>query len=255
MAEWTGRAAWRWVSWVKSVSSARPGPAQIFPRSPRLCNIHFADVFPRRMRVSSHKNERSPSLPASDRSSGNQPLATAPQSLFLSPCWVSGSVTSRSAGPTPGLAPQQAANRVLNALVNCGLELLSWGASTGIKTGGLLASVWDCLPVACVSTQCLREKNEVMRLHCLLTFQAEGGRVRLPSGLIVFAWKRRYSVWANKNSASELNFNESTFICTALNHNWRRLKGLCSIRRKQTGLPKQASFRPWPGKAFLCWHT
>lgn len=41
--------------------------------------------------------------------------------------------------------------------------------------------------VAGVSTQRLREKNEVMRSQCLLAFQAEGGRVRSPSGLIVFA--------------------------------------------------------------------
>lgn len=172
------------------MSSARaPGPAQLFPRSPRLCNIHFADVFPRRMCVSSRKNEKSPSLPASHHGSGKQPLATAPQYLFLSRRFQQGRE------PRPGIAggcKQGAKCAVCWTSVEWSRSVLWRGASTGVKTGGLLASVWDRLPVTGVSTQCLREKNEVMRLHCLLTFRAEGGGVRSPSGLIVCARKRLF---------------------------------------------------------------
>lgn len=97
--------------------------------------------------------------------------------------------------PTPGIAggcKQGAKCAVCWTSVEWSRSVLWRGASPGVKTGGLLASVWDRLPVAGVSSQCLREKNEVMHLHCLLTFRAEGGGVRSPSGLIACARKRLF---------------------------------------------------------------
>lgn len=149
-----------------------------------------------------------------------------------------------------GLALQEAANRALNVPFAGHLwsgvgMLLSGGASTGMKTGGLLASVWDCLQVAGVSAQCLREKSE--SCVCTVCYHSErkvaGCNHPVASSCVLergFYFIYFFSVCANKKNKKTAigpNFNQSNFICTALNHRERHLKVLCTIRRKTTGPP------------------
>lgn len=155
------------------MSSAWPCPAQILPRSPRLCNIHFADVFPRRMCVSSRKNEKSPSFPASERQLWKAaPCDCASLLIFVTLWKLQQSVTfSRTNQPGPRTAG---------------------GCKHGAKCAGHL---WN--------GAALLSRN--WRLQCgtvflLLVFQANvcvrrmksctvcwHSKLRSPSGLIVFA--------------------------------------------------------------------